>query len=103
MKVGAWHRLPVDAQRVHADTTATGSISGRFPEILPVADDRFVYLNREMATFLFGVLPAHHLGDPDRCERRCAVRRGRVVLEHLKALTYVDRTGTELGVLDPDL
>src|SRR5688572_1848325 len=49
------------------------------------------------------VLAAHHLGDPDRCERRRAVRGCRVILEHLQALTDGDGTGAVLGVLDPDL
>jgi len=32
-----------------------------------------------------------------------AVRRGRVVLEHLQALADVERAGAVLGVVDPDL
>ncbi len=50
-----------------------------------------------------GALSAHHLADPDGCERRRTARGRRVVLEHLQALTDGDRTGAVLGVLDPDL
>src|SRR5687767_14777305 len=49
------------------------------------------------------VLSPDHLGDPRRCVWRRAVRRCRVFLEHLQALTDVHRPRSVLGVLDPDL
>lgn len=46
---------------------------------------------------------AHHLGDPDRRERRRASRGRRVVLEHPQPLTDLHGPDPVLGVLDPDL
>src|SRR5262245_3907937 len=53
--------------------------------------------------FLLLVLPPHHLGDPDRRERRRTVWGSWVVLEDLQALTDVNSAGAVLGVRDPDL